>query len=478
MICDLPQGSPVPKRHAHLLGLVAALLLARCQCNDPLQALPEVGDVDGYVCHPVLDALAAGAFVTGAGPYGDVTATTDKAGYFLLEGLLAGPQTLDVAGSDFTSQIEVTVVADEKTRAPDPPCLLIGTGIVTGRICASEDGIGTGEGYWLTGARVYITVGGTVYETTTDQNGSFTLNSVPAGSQTLHVEKGSFVAEAAIVVVEGQVTRVDQLCVAPSTSIAVVTGVFDAIQTVLAGMGLLVKDCLPAGMADCPSELHATGSVTLVKGMADYVGDPEVAYYITDFLDNEPLLGQYDIVFFNCGLADEYFYSAPDTAKRNLASFVNNGGSIYVSDRAYEVIRISFPGIVGFAGPGDPSAWGSDRQRAWVGVKMQSLDAAITDLSLAQAVGAPSISIVYNKAGWVPLDTASKQPAGVFTWLKAAQVPVDSDRDGAADRTLMDDPLLVTVPYGQGRVTYTTFHNHEQATAQMRAVLQYLVFEL
>ena len=478
MSCDLSHALGRPKWPHRLAALSASLLLCRCQCNEPLQPLPELGNVDGYVCDPNLDALATGATVTGEGAYGTVSVVTDIAGYFLLDDLSAGAQTLAVTGVGFTSSIEVTVVSKQTTRAPDPPCLVVGTGIVTGRICATDEGIGSGEGYWLTGARVYVTVGTDVYETTTDENGAFTLNAVPAGSQTLHVEKGAFRAVTDIVVVEGQVTRVDQLCVAPSTTIAVVTGVFDAIENVLFSMGFQPKACLPSGMAGCPSQLYPSGTVTLVKGMPDFAGDPEAAYYITDFLDNDALLAQYDIVFFNCGLADEYYYSAPDTAKQNLADYVTQGGSIYVSDRAYELLRVSFPGLLKWAPPGNPQDWLGDRQRAWVGVAIPALAATITDVSLATAVGSASIDIVYDKAGWVPLGTLSDQPQGVHSWMKAAQVPLDLNRDLTADSVVNDDPLLVSVKFGQGRVSYTTFHMHEQATAQMRAVLQYMIFEL
>ncbi|MBI5508559.1 MAG: carboxypeptidase regulatory-like domain-containing protein [Deltaproteobacteria bacterium] len=451
-----------------MLLLVVAVSGSRCQCDDPLQAVPDIGDLDGYVCHQSRDALAAGVTVTGEGRGGPVVAVTDVAGYFMLVGLVAGEQTLAVRGEDVLPTLTVTVQASKLTRAPDPPCLQVGSGIVTGRICATEDGVGSGEGYWLADARVYVTVGAAVYETTTDDNGLFTLNGVPAGARTLYVEKGAFAAAADIVVVNGEVTRLDHTCVAPTTAIAVVTGVFDAVETVLQSMGFKVKDCLPAGLAECPTALSTRGTVTLVDG--------RTPYYITDFLDNDGLLSAHDIVFFNCGLADEYFYSAPDTAKHNLTDFVAQGGSIYVSDRAYELLRVSFADELKFVGT--PGSFGPVRQRAWVGVDAAAVAATITDVSLARVVGAPSMSLVYSKSGWVPLDTLGAQPAGVYTWMKAATVAVDLNRDGTADAELADDPLLVTIHHGQGRISYTTFHVSDQATAQMRTVLRYMVFEL
>ena len=69
------------------------------------------------------------------------------------------------------------------------------------------------------------------------------------------------------------------------------------------------------------------------------------------------LLETFDIVFFNCGLADQFIFSAPDSAKNNLRSFVQEGGSVYASDRAYELLRVAFPGTLDFVG--DESSWGS-----------------------------------------------------------------------------------------------------------------------
>jgi len=448
-------------------ALVAVVALAGCQ-GDELAAIPPLGNVDGYVCHPVLDELAPGVTVEGPTLRDEVVSTvTDLSGYFYLEDVLAGPQprVLTVTGPDFTSTIEVPyVVANALTRAPDPSCLDAGMGVVTGRICATEQGlIGSGEGYWLANAYVYINAGDTTYEAHTDADGYFTM-SVRVGTHTLMVDKGSFHAETQIVVLQGETTTLAYVCFEPTTQIAVVTGMFDSVETILVDLGFTIRDCIPAGFSKCPANLDPDGSITLVEG--------ESTAYLTDLLDDWLLLNEYEIVFFNCGLTDQHIFNPPPSISTNLQGFVNGGGSIYVSDRAYEILRVIFPGTFDFVG--DESSWGSDRDSGWVGVLDNFLSADITDSTLADVVGTSTVNLVYDKGGWVPLNPS--QPGSVVSWM-TGDVAIEGSPD-VSDQTLNDAPLLASVPYGAGRIVFTTFHNSENVSAEMTAILRYIVFEL
>ena len=44
--------------------------------------------------------------------------------------------------------------------------------------------------------------------------------------------------------------------------------------------------------------------------------------------------------------------------------------------------------------------------------------------------------------------------------------------------TVPNAPLLVSHEQGAGKVLFTSFHHEAQLTADMEAILQYLVFEL
>lgn len=442
-------------------GVLGATLIA---CGgDELRGKPPTGGVDGYVCDPNTNRLAAGATIEGKSPSGTLLATADDNGFFALEGLEIGDQMLDVAGVgvSFSATIEVRVVEGEVTRLPDPPCLTPRTGVIEGRICASEAGIGSGQGYWLAGATVSIVIGTDTYETTTDATGNFRLEGVPQGEHTLRVEKGSFSSTSSVTVGADETTTLEHLCVAPSVRMAVFTGAFDSVQDVLGGLGFLAENCRAGGGSSfCDGQtLTPGGNVTLIE--AD---DPVRPYFVEDILCSTFELSQYDILFFNCGLRDEYIWGgAPCDLPGNLQEFALNGGSIYASDWAYEVLRIGFPGQLSYFG-GD-----SAQHLARAGDLNPTLDATIEDPTLAAVVGTSSVTLNYNKASWTVLEVS--QPTGVTRW-------VTGDPSVDSSQTLIGAPLLVSFEVGAGRIVFTTFHTHQQASVAMTDILRYIVFEL
>src|SRR5690606_18930208 len=151
------------------------------------------------------------------------------------------------------------------------------------------------EGYWLAGARVAIEVGADVYETFTNSAGYFALSDVPAGQRTLKVSKGSFSAEQTVTVVPGETTQLQHVSTAPTTQMLVVTGVFDAVEDILQGLGFELRQCERADLhSSCPAQINTAGQITLFDGATS-------TDYITEIFDTAGL-GQYDILFLNCGL--------------------------------------------------------------------------------------------------------------------------------------------------------------------------------
>lgn len=147
-----PAPAPARWRCALLLAVVAA-----CQV-DTFAPLPETGGVKGHICDPNTQKLAQGAAVSAPGLGGDATTTTDATGAFELTKVQVGAQTLRVVGKDqsFETTIPVTIISGKVTTLPLPACLSAPKGKVTGRICAVESKVGSGEGYWLAGAEVSI----------------------------------------------------------------------------------------------------------------------------------------------------------------------------------------------------------------------------------------------------------------------------------------------------------------------------------
>ena len=112
---------------------------------------------------------------------------------------------------------------------PDAP-----NGGVSGRICAPSQNV------YVADAEVYIEFeDGTRLSTQTDADGYFTLEGVPVGTYTVHVEKGSFGATFDVTITEGTITELAQdECLEGDIEIAVVTGSYDDVGGILTRLGL------------------------------------------------------------------------------------------------------------------------------------------------------------------------------------------------------------------------------------------------
>ncbi|HEY4223979.1 MAG TPA: carboxypeptidase-like regulatory domain-containing protein, partial [Myxococcota bacterium] len=290
------------------------------------------GEIDGCVCDDASGTWEAGAQAYVVTTDGAVfNATTDTTGCFKLPGVAVGDQTVKVQKGTFYKEFDnVAVVAGQTVSvpspatcepAPPPP----GSGTVSGRVCASD---GT---TWLAGATVQVTrADGTVTTTTTDGNGAYTLVGVPVGAQTVDITKGSFSTSIQVNVTADQTTVVpdDQCAITnPAVKIAVVTGEYDQVETVLGDLGVNPSNITTYDGADVPTQWN------------------------TQLLDDFATLSQYDIVFFNCGLDDNPLVVFHDpTAIANLQQFVQNGGSVYASDWAFSLVETAWPNEIDFVG--------------------------------------------------------------------------------------------------------------------------------
>ncbi len=437
------------------VGWLSCMVLLACG-GEPLAEVPEVGSVEGVICTPQA-RLAQGATVSAPGRRGEVQATTDAAGYFVLNGVLAGERTLEVSGAGVSQEIEVTVPARGLVTLPAPTCLSSGLGAISGKICGVGEGVAA-DTYWLSGAQVSVTLGSTTLETTSDLHGDFLLEGVPAGTRQVKVVKGSYAAVFSVNVVAGETVVAQPVCVGEGARLGVVTGIYDPMEEQLVDLGLEISGCVPSDAPGCPDELASDGGILLVDGGSNA--------YITGLLLEPDVLAELDILFFDCGLQADYLASSPPAARQALRDFVSGGGSIYVSDWGYEILRWAFPDLLDFVGNDDVSG------AAKVGALDLSLDALVVDAGLAQALGGDAdVELVYNKGSWVVLEP--EQPEGVRTWVLG-------DVGVAGGGVIEDAPLLVSLPYGDGRIFFTTFHSGEQTSEQMPMVqlLRRIVFEL
>jgi len=140
-----------------------------------------------------------------------------------------------------------------------------------------------------------------------------------------------------------------------------------------------------------------------------------------------------DIFFLNCG--------TPDANRINivqLREFVHAGGILYASDLAYDIISEAFPNLMTFkTNPhsGDTSA-------------------SVIDNELRNIAG-DRVTIYY--------DTVAQT--------------IDSISIGHVILQTSACPIMVVCPYGDGKIFFTSFHNHLQTNEKESALLKLLIMK-
>lgn len=325
---------------------------------------------------------------------------------------------------------------NEGQLAPSP--IEEGHGTISGRVCGPQGDV------WLADAHVWVVrPDSSLNETYTDVDGNFTLENVLAGTQTLFIEKGSFSSQQDVEVTEGEATVLtEQTCIDPASAhVAVVTGDWDSIEDILTG----------AGITD----------ITLYDGMNGT--SPTDETLLTDL----SLMSGYDIIFLNCGQYPASFFTNP-TIINNLRSYVDAGGSLYSSDWAYDFVEIAFPEAVDY--------YGDDNMRNAGAAGVDGpITASVTDAALAAALGRTSVQLNYDLPQWV-VPTGASGASRVLVQGNATAFNMST----FAMEPVADAPLAVQFGFGQngGSVVYTSFHNEQQATADMNLILTYMIFEL
>lgn len=421
------------------------------QCRPPPPPPPApAGAVVGCICDDQRGHWVSGANVWVVGPSGEPFATgTDDEGCFALEGVPVGEHVLKIQQGSFYREEPVTVVEGEEValstpESCEPPEVPTSpSGAVSGRVCAPD---GT---TWLGGAIVSAETEDGRVETSTDENGYYTLEGVPVGDDVaITIRKGSFetvllvdVAEGELVVIPEEDCAIDQ-----NVRIAVVNGGpdwSDDVKGVLLNVGID-----PASITD--------------------YGDSWATQLLSDYAQ----LAQYDIVLLNCGLNDGPFLTDAAGAgvmKANLRQFVENGGSVYASDWAYNVIESSFPEFIDFHG--DDAA----PHAAKKGFPTSSLVGTVTDFALATMLGSNQIALHYPLGQWVIMASVA---ARVRVYIRGDAPWSNNPISLFPQGTLSNVPHTVSFSVGEGKVVYTSFHQEPGINQQMERVLQLLVFEL
>jgi hypothetical protein len=451
-------GIPAGERTVHVMGTgfqrsflvtIEASKEATLDIGDDCSVLTgENGLLSGELCDPTYTGPLMGADVTTTDAWGEeYHDVTDTDGYFVLGPMAPGEVSVHIVREpDVDLTYPGTVVAGtESQMSIDLACGTGGTpgtpgefgppGDLEGRVC-SPDGAN-----WLAGATIWIEAAGVRYQATSDGDGQWRLNGVPSGTHTLHVEKGSFSTTIEVVVEENSVVRLpeDECAIGQDDMlIAVVNGSYDDVYSVLVNVGV-------------DSEIIDTYDF----GWADTL------------LGNYDVLAGYDIVLINCG-ADEYDFLSSTIYAANLKQYVEQGGSVYASDWAYDIVEEMFPSKITFQGDDYTN------DAAQTGSVMDAVYADITDITLAQSMGQSLIEIHYALPSWAVMSSVASD---VRVYLRADAEMGDSLGLGTGT-TVYDVPHTVGFSAGQGEVIYTSFHQEPGLNVDAERLLQLLVFEL
>jgi len=252
-------------------------------------------------------------------------------------------------------------------------------------------------------------------------------------------------------------------------SIAVVTGDYDRIESLIGSLGL---------------------DYTLYYGDEETVGDnPDHPMHAKKLIGNLDELRKYDMVFINCGFQFQSIWwgagNPPTTYVNNLRQFVDEGGRLYVSDWAFVSIMESWPEAIMFDLSLEPMYNCPDTVGGCVmcGYGPYSTEATIQNPNMEALVGAKTVAVTYELDGWAIIGgyspSAQSHIVGTIqstSGLSAAYCPNPPIE-------IHNSPLVVSYKPNPtaGNVVFTTFHNVEQEETlgeAMRLILKYLVFLL
>lgn len=319
-------------------------------------------------------------------------------------------------------------IPDPPTPEPQPEPQPFGA--VSGRVCG-PDGV-----TWLAVASVWIEPEGEArLSSTSDGDGRFRLDGVPAGPQVLHIEKGSFSATRDIEIPAGDTLVIpDDTCELDlGPRIAVVRGSqYDNVEGVLQELGIQAE-----------------------------VVDVYQSDWAERLLSDDDTLLQYDILFLNCRSNEESYAERPDMQQR-LRDFVDQGGSLHASDQAYDLIEMTFPDKINFYGEDD------ERGAADQGDSVDSLPADVLDENLSMALGHSVIDLHYGLTTWSAMVSVHET---VHVYIEADSPLLNGD-------VLERAPQLVGFDHGDGRVIYSSFHQEPGIGVDQEQVVRLILFEL
>ncbi len=251
--------------------------------------------------------------------------------------------------------------------------------------------------------------------TTTDGEGRFAMDGVPEGDVPVEAKKGVFTIETTVTSGSAATLKVDPT----KFKLAHFVGAFDRIEEVAVALGF---------------------SSTQLTSEADLLA--------------ESFGSTYQVLLLNCGMFDTM--DQKPEVRAAIKAFAENGGAVYISDWSERFVQQVFPDHITFRDPAKVGAKTSD-----------PVTVTVLDPGLAAALGRDTAQIRFDTLHWAMIDAVAEN----VDVLVRGEV---ADEQGETK----DRPLAVRFSVGEGRVTYTSFHNEFRATEDTLLLIEQMLFGL
>lgn len=281
------------------------------------------------------------------------------------------------------------------------------------------------------------------------------------------------------------------------SSSAVVTGAYDKVEAVLAGMlecGTVTDGELDYG-TEC-DEIHIfDGGSRITSDDTDPNNGDTTYRTIEDLLTDLDLMNDYGVIFLNCGLDETYMDDSNATTKEtiiaNIQNYIAEGGLIYASDWAYSYLEESFPDLIDFYADTSVDGLGSTAEdssiltgvaRVGEGSLDQTVniedDALLSFLRDEDIVAddADTTTVNFNLGGWVVMSDAAD---GVTQLLTADDIE-SLDDEVLSGNTTIPITVLSCGDSSDGGIFYGSYHTEigESTTDgndAQEAILRYMI---
>ncbi len=446
-------------------------------CGGPCNQCVYYGAISGTLCTTetyegiVNGTVSVDVLIDGAQQTFETTTNTQ--GEFTLDPVPTGTHDVEVRAGNFFNTVENVSVSEGQTTVlgEDPNCTEPPTpvGNIVGNFCSPSEILGIANALVTT---QYVNDDGQLAtaETYTDTNGDFILEDLPEGIYIVTITKNSFIKQVTnVVVVPGQDNGiVTEACVAPEPPrMRVFTGRYDKVEDVLEFLGY-------------------TPEIVVINDPIIAPPFTEEGDWIKNNFNDLSTFQDVDILFFNCrnivGINNLRFWDSinifenvEENVMNNLRSFVREGGSIYFSDRSYDIMEMGFPDGVNWVGDDDDAG-------AAHAANPQVLDATVVADDILATTIRSSLDLEIDLSGTAVAQSLSTNSRALVTSEVTYTNPDTNSTINGQDIPIVLEHTPFPNEEGSGKVIFTSVHNHdgsaEVAGSDMTLLVAAIIYAL